>query len=113
MTKFQTRLSDQLPRLAAEAGIPLECFLWENPKDVSLERVGPFMGITESQTPDETDELLRVVNADGTSEPLITDPDSLVHHLGEYSLRTTRLYVVESDGAKLDIVRAKIDAWRV
>jgi hypothetical protein len=113
MTRFRARLSDQLPELAREVGIPLECFLWENPKDVSLERVGPFVGITDRQTAEETDELLRVVKEDGTSEPLIADADSLVHHLSKYSLRTTRLYVVESDGVKLETVRAKIKEWLV
>lgn len=111
MTRFRTRLSDQLPQLAEDVGIPLECFLWENPKDISLERVGPFVGITDRQTSEETDELLRVVKEDGTSEPLIADPDSLVHHLSDYSLRTTRLYVVERDEAKLAAVRARVEEW--
>ncbi|HEX5043779.1 MAG TPA: HD domain-containing protein [Candidatus Polarisedimenticolaceae bacterium] len=111
MTRFRTRLSDQLPELAKAVGIPIECFLWENPKDVSLERVGPFVGITAAQTAEETDELLRVVREDGTSEPLIADPDSLVHHLSEFRLHTTRLYVVERDEAKLAAVRARVREW--
>jgi hypothetical protein len=112
LTQFRTRQADHLPEVAREVGIPIQYFLWENPKDVSLERIGPFVGIGDSQTSEEADELLRVVNKDGSSEPLIADPDSLVHHLSQYSLRTTRLYVVETDEAKLNEVRTKIERWQ-
>ena len=111
MTRFRTRVQDQLPDLATESGIAIECFLWENPKDVSLEKVGPFVGVTDNLTPEETGELLRVVKGDGTSEPLIADRNSLVHHLSGYSLRTTRLYVVEDDDRKLAAVRERVRAW--
>ena len=43
--RFQTRRKDRLATLAGQHGIPIECFLWEDPKDVSLEKVGPFVGI--------------------------------------------------------------------
>lgn len=113
--RFQTRRGDRLPALAARHGIPIECFLWEDPKDISLEKVGPFMGIASALRPEETEELLRIVAADGTSRPLITDENSLVHHLSPLRLRTTRLYVVVGDeGRDADKVRAireEVQGW--
>jgi HD superfamily phosphohydrolase len=112
--RFQTRRGDRLPDLAARHGIPIECFLWEDPKDISLEKVGPFVGITSELRPEETEELLRIVAADGTSRPLITDENSLVHHLSPLRLRTTRLYVVTDeplDAGKTRAIRDEVEGW--
>lgn len=115
VVRFQTRRKDHLEELARRHGVPLECFLWEDPKDVSLEKVGPFIGIDNAATPDEVEELLRIVEKGGTGRPLIALEDSLVHHLSHLRLRTTRLYVVgldkEVEKDKIEAIRRKVVGW--
>jgi hypothetical protein len=117
VVRFQTRRKDRLADLANRHAIPLECFLWEDPKDVSLEKVGPFVGIASELGPDETEELLRIIEKDGTSRPLISHEDSLVHHLSHLRLRTTRLYVVgldkdkEGERQKIEAIRQEVVDW--
>jgi HD superfamily phosphohydrolase len=113
--RFQTRRRDRLAELAKKHHIPMECFLWEDPKDVSLERVGPLVGIEIELGPDETEEVLRIVEKDGTSHPLISYDNSLVHHLSHLRLRTTRLYVVgldkDHEAAKIAAIKADVAEW--
>jgi HD superfamily phosphohydrolase len=115
--RFQTRRKDQLSDLAKRNGIPLECFLWEDPKDLSLEKAGPFVGIASGLHPEEADEMLRIVEANGNSSPLITHENSLVHHLSALRLRTTRLYVVgldksqAADREKFEALRKEVEDW--
>jgi HD superfamily phosphohydrolase len=115
--RFQTRRKDQLADVAKKHGVAMECFLWEDPKDISLEKVGPFVGIATELGPDETEELLRIREKDGTSRPLISQESSLVHHLSHLRLRTTRLYVVgldkekEPDRSKIEAIRREVEAW--
>jgi HD superfamily phosphohydrolase len=109
--RFQTRRKDKLKPLAEKHGIPQECFLWEDPKDLSLEKVGPFVGISGQLQPEEKEELLLVIETNGTSHPLIEDSNSLIHHLSQLRLRTTRLYLVESDEANINAVRDEVQEW--
>jgi HD superfamily phosphohydrolase len=115
--RFQTRRRDRLADLANKHGVPKECFLWEDPKDISLEKVGPFVEVASEVGPEETEELLRIVESDGRSRPLIAHENSLVHHLSHLRLRTTRLYVVgldkerEADKQKILTIRQEVENW--
>jgi hypothetical protein len=115
--RFQTRRRDQLSDLAKRHGVPMECFLWEDPKDISLEKAGPFVGIATGLQPEEAEEMLRIVEPNGSSSPLITHESSLVHHLSSLRLRTTRLYVVGldkdrgADREKIDAIRKEVERW--
>jgi hypothetical protein len=58
---------------------------------------------------------LRIVEKDGTSRPLISHENSLVHHLSHLRLRTTRLYVVGldkvADRVTIEAVRQEVVGW--
>lgn len=89
-------------------------WIWEDPKDVKFESLGPFVSLSEAPdiTVDETAELIRVRMQDGSIRPLVEDRNSIVHHLSQLKLRMSRLYVVgpilDDDFAR---IRTHVQSW--
>jgi HD superfamily phosphohydrolase len=85
-------------------------WIWEDPKDVKFESLGPFVALSEAPdiTPDETAELIRVRMRDGSIRPLVEDKNSIVHHLSQLS----RLYVVGPvSDADLLRIQQHVQSW--
>jgi len=82
--------------LVAKFNIDRSRWIWEDPKDLKFESLGPFVTLSEAAdiTADETAELIRVRMRDGLIRPLVEDKNSIVHHLSQLKLRMSRLYVV-------------------
>gem|GEM_PF-3906584 len=93
---FTNNRADKIRRLVAKHKIEASRWIWEDPKDIKFESLGPFVGISEASgiTPDETAELIRVRYRDGSIRNLIEDKNSIVHHLSQLNYRMSRLYVV-------------------
>jgi hypothetical protein len=113
--RFQTRKLDQLKQAAKSTGIPIECWLWEDPKELSFEKLGPFLSLTEAQTSEkvETNELMRIMDKRRTSKPIIEDQNSILHHLAQVKFQMARLYVVEEEEGRLEKARREVKSWSV
>lgn len=113
MTRFVARRRDHLDEVAQKTGIPMECWLWEDPKDISFEKFGPFVTLTEAATtpPDEASELVHLVDENGKTTPLIENRSSIIHHLSGLRFHMARLYVVENDSSKVAKARKLVRAW--
>jgi uncharacterized protein len=104
----------RIQSLAATHGIPVEYWIWEDPKDISFESLGPYVSLSRARdvTPDETSELIRIRSADGTIRQLVEDQHSIIHHLSKLRLQMSRLFLalpVEAD--KLTEIRNEVKAW--
>ncbi len=88
--------AEKVGRLVSKFNIERSRWIWEDPKDVKFESLGPFVGLSEARDikPDETAELIRVRERDGSVRPLVEDKHSIIHHLSQLHLRMSRLYVV-------------------
>jgi HD superfamily phosphohydrolase len=105
---------DKIKKLAHSHGIGVEYFIWEDPKDVSFESLGPFVPLSQVKeiTPEETSELIRIRAADGTVYPLVEDQHSIIHHLSKLRLQMSRLYLVPgTDDQTLDDIKAEVKSW--
>jgi len=113
LTRFVTRRGDHLKEVAKECGIPIECWLWEDPKDVAFEKFGPLMSMSEaaSVSPQESSELVHLLDKTGKTAPLIDKPSSILHHLSSLRLQMARLYVVEEDKTKITKAERAVKAW--
>lgn len=113
LTRFVTRRRDQLKAAAKECNIPIQCWLWEDPKDVAFEKFGPLMSMSEaaSVSPQASAELVHLVDKKGKKAPLMEKPSSIVHHLSRLKLQMARLYVVEEDKAKIAKAERAVKAW--
>ena len=113
LTRFVARRKDQLESVARQCGIPIECWLCEDPKDIAFEKFGPWMSLEEATTvsPAETDELVRLVNDKGNTSPLIEDRSSIIHHLSGLRFQMARVYVVEDNEAKVKKAKQKVEGW--
>jgi HD superfamily phosphohydrolase len=113
MTRFVARRHDRLVDAAKNSGIPMECWLWEDPKDISFEKFGPFMTLTEAATTplEEASELVYLIDRNGVTRPLIEDKSSIIHHLSGLRFHMARLYVVEDDPAKITKAEKLVRAW--
>ena len=113
LTRFVTRRGDQLETVAKTCRIPIECWLWEDPKDVAFEKFGPLMSMSEaaSVSPEVSAELVRLLDKTGTTAPLIEKPSSILYHLSSLKLQMARLYVVEEDEAKIAKAEREVKAW--
>jgi hypothetical protein len=113
LTRFVTRRRDHLKEVAKECGIPIECWLWEDPKDVAFEKFGPLMSMSEAESvsPQESSELVRLLDKTGKTVRLIDKPSSILHHLSSLRLQMARLYVVEEDKAKITKAERAVKAW--
>lgn len=105
---------DKIKALAQRHGIPSEFWIWEDPKDVSFESLGPFVPLSQAGeiTPEETAELIRIRSADGAISKLVDDPHSIIHHLSKLRLQMSRLYLTwPVEEGKLQEVKAEVKAW--
>jgi HD superfamily phosphohydrolase len=104
----------RVKELESEFKIESSRWIWEDPKDVKFESLGPFVALSEASdiTPDETAELIRIRMRDGSIRPLVEDKNSIVHHLSQLKLRMSRLYVVapESDD-QLARIQKHVLSW--
>jgi uncharacterized protein len=114
-TNFLARRKDKLGDLAERHGVAREQFLWEDPKDQSFEKLGPYLPLGRSLDPSETDEFLRIIHADRTSDLLISNDCHLVHHLSSLRFKTARLYLVNTDPPlppeKVKAIKREVDGW--
>lgn len=111
---FVKNRADKIRQLASDFGIKPWRWIWEDPKDVKFESLGPFVALSEigDVAPGEAAELIRVRQRDGSVRPLVEDTNSIIHHLSQLRLRMSRLYVVGPiDDAKLEKVRALAQSW--
>jgi len=113
LVRFVTRRREKLAEAAKRCDIPKECWLSEDPKKISFEQLGPFMTLTEaaSAPPDEASELVRLVDENGRTSPLIENKSSIVHHLSRLRFHMARLYVVEDDPSKVSKARQEVESW--
>lgn len=105
---------DKIKGLASMHNIPVEFWIWEDPKDVSFESLGPFIPLSQAAdiTPEETAELIRIRSKDGTVRQLVEDRHSVIHHLSKLRLQMSRLYLaVTVDDKKLEEIKAEVKAW--
>ncbi len=106
---------DKIKQMAAKHGFPVEFWIWEDPKDVAFEALGPFVPISQAGdiTPEETAELIRIRSAeDGSIFKLVDDPHSIIHHLSKLRLQMSRLYLAHSvEKAKLQEIKEEVKAW--
>jgi len=114
-TNFITRRKDNLKDLAGRHSVEIGQFLWEDPKDQSFEKLGPYFPLGKTLDPSETDEFLRIVKPDGTSALLIENDCHLVHHLSSLRFKTARLYLVDNEPPlapeKVETIRREVDGW--
>lgn len=110
-------VKDRAKRIKAlEAKFKIEAsrWIWEDPKDVKFESLGPFVPLSEVSDfrPEETSSLIRIRMRDGKVCPLVQDKNSIVHHLSQLKLRMSRLYVVGpvSDRIFASILK-EVQAW--
>lgn len=113
LTRFVTRRRDHLPAVAKACGIPIECWLWEDPKDVAFEKLGALMSMSEAASvpPQASAELVRLLDKKGKTVPLIEKPSSILHHLSNLKLEMARLYVVEENKSKITKAERAVKAW--
>lgn len=113
LIKFTERRKERLPKLAETLGIPLECWLFEDPRDITFERLGPLMSLTEADTVTarEEEELVRLIDRDGTTRLLVESPDNIVHHLAGLRFQAARLYLVEDNEARVAKAKDEVLAW--
>jgi len=113
LTRFHARRKDHIQAVAKKCGIPLECWLWEDPKQISFEKLGPFVDLDEASSVDQTDvaELLYILDERGRAQPLIQDRRSILHYLSRLRFKTARLYVVEDDPHRVLNAKLEVDAW--
>jgi hypothetical protein len=104
----------RVKELDAEFKVEPSRWIWEDPKDVKFESLGPFVSLSEAPdiTPDETAELIRLRMRDGSIRPLVEDKNSIVHHLSQLKLRMSRLYVVGPVSEdELGRIQKQVQSW--
>lgn len=113
MSRFLARRKDRLDEAVRKSGIPRECWLSEDPKPISFEKLGPLVALTQAAdaAPDDIDELVCLMDESGKTMRLVEDKSSIIHHLSNLSFHMARLYVVESDRSKLDKARKLVKDW--
>ena len=105
---------NRVKELEGKFKIEASRWIWEDPKDVKFESLGPFVSLSEAPdiTAEETAELIRVRMRDGSVRPLVEDKNSIVHHLSQLKLRMSRLYVVgpvsDADFAR---IQKHVQSW--
>jgi hypothetical protein len=105
---------DKIKGLAQTHKIPVEFWIWEDPKDVSFESLGPFIPLSQAAdiTPEETAELIRIRSKDGTVRQLVEDRHSVIHHLSKLRLQMSRLYLAAAvDENMLQKIKDEVKAW--
>lgn len=106
--------ANRIRQLETKFKIDASRWIWEDPKDVKFESLGPFVTLSEASDikPEETAELIRVRMRDGTVRPLVEDKHSIVHHLSQLKLRMSRLYVVDpGSDEQLKRIQEEVQSW--
>lgn len=106
--------ANRISELETRYGIERTRWIWEDPKDIKFESLGPFISISEAVDvrPEETAELIRIKHKDGRIAPLVENPHSILHHLSKLRMRMSRLYVVgpvEDD--KFAEIQQEVSSW--
>jgi hypothetical protein len=111
---FRQNRVDKIRQMSTRHDIPVEFWIWEDPKDVSFESLSPFVPLAEAAdiTPEETAELIRIESADGGVRRLVDDPHSIIHHLSQLRLQMSRLYLaLLVDECRLEQIRVEVRTW--
>ena len=106
--------SQRIKDLAKEFHVEPYRWIWEDPKNISFESLGPFVALSQSEDikPEETRELVRIKDADGTIRKLVEEKNSIIHHLSQLRLTMSRLYVVGPVSKdQLGKIRTKVLSW--
>jgi len=104
----------RVKELVAKFAIEPSRWIWEDPKDVKFESLGPFVTLSEVSDikPEETAELIRVRMRDGTVRPLVEDKNSIVPNLSQLKLRMSRLYVVGPvTEDQFKVIQEQVQSW--
>ena len=102
--------------LAKRHGVEIGQFLWEDPKDESFEKLGPYSPIGKTIDPSETDEFLRIVKPDGTKHPadrkrLPSGPSPLVAQIQDGSTLSRKHPEPPLPPEKIETIRQEVDGW--
>jgi len=115
---FTKDRTDRINDLARQFNIEAHRWIWEDPKNVSFEALGPFVPLSQAADikPEETGGLVQVRLKDGSICKLVEDPHSIIHHLSQLRLSMSRLYVVppldgKLDDKQLEKIREEIQSW--
>jgi uncharacterized protein len=111
---FTQNRAKRIGELADEFKIGKSRWIWEDPKDIRFEALGPFVPLSQASDvkPEEAAELIQVREKDGTIRKLVEDKNSILHHLSQLRLRMSRLYVVGvDDKALVGRIQSKVKAW--
>ena len=106
----------RIKQLSMNHEIPVERWIWEDPKDIKFETMGPFVALADAgdAIEEEKAEMIRVREADGTVRNLVEDPRSILHHLSKLRFRMSRLYFVGPvDDSTLKKIKAEVIAWTI
>lgn len=114
MTRFIARRKDHLCDVARDCKIPQECWLCEDPKSVSFEKMGPWLSLDEASAlnADNDAELIRIAGRDGKHSRLVEDQSSLLHHLSQLRFQMGRVYVVEEDEKRIKKAEDAVAKWQ-
>ncbi len=104
----------RIKQMAITHGIPVEWWIWEDPKDIKFESMGPFVSLADAGDlePEETAEMIRVRESDGTVRKLVEDQRSILHHLSKLRFRMSRLYLVGPvEETKFQAIQVQVKSW--
>ena len=112
-TLFIHGKAERLKSLSAKFGIPEFCWIWEEPKDIKFEALGPHVPVSKIDDVGQDDlrDLIRVQNSKGHAQPLIADKNSILRYLSELRHKMSRLYVVGATKDKLQQIKNEVQQW--
>jgi hypothetical protein len=113
LTRLIARRKDQIHAVAKKVRIPIECWLWEDPKDIAFEKLGPVVNLGDAVdvSPEDIAELIYVADGRGKTRALVEDKSSVLYHLSRLKFQMGRLYVLEDDSARVVAARREVEAW--
>jgi HD superfamily phosphohydrolase len=111
---FTKDRAKKIKHLCAKHHIDRTRWIWEDPKDIKFESLGPYVALSEvgDVPPDETAGLIQVRDRDGVVRALVEDKNSIIHHLSKLRLRMSRLFVVgPMEDQKFKAIQQEVQAW--
>lgn len=112
-TAFRLFLKNNLEQTLKECGYDNPAyFFWREPKDISFEPLNPFVSL--SRLKDIRDEEIRElvkINDNGNIVNLVEDKSSVISYLSPLKYKSIRLYTIETDISKLNVLRTKINTF--